>query len=458
MPRRAKGLTAAQVEKGTKPGRYGDGAGLYLLVRSKEAKFWLFRYTRGGKMREMGLGPAIGRAAVSLADARGRAGKLRDKVKEGKDPLDEREAEAARRKAGAAKAAAEAITFRMCAEKYHAAHQPGWRNARHTAQWMSSLTVYAYPVIGDLPVGAVQTGHVTQILEPMWATKTETASRLRGRIENVLDYARTHGWRDGENPARWKGHLENVLPKKSKVAKAEHYEALPWQEIGSFTQRLRATNSITARCLEFAILTATRSGEARGARWSEIDLAQRVWTIPAERMKAGKAHRVPLSEAALAVLAEMAGLRNAPDAFVFPGGRPGKALADHTLWTAARALGGKATVHGMRSAFRDWAGETTAYPREVIEMCLAHRLGDKAEQAYARGDLFQKRRRLMQDWAEFCSRPMPAEGNVVELRALEPLRQLPSRPASGSRLGVQTVASSDPAELLPPSSRRRRRL
>jgi integrase len=392
-----------------------------LLVRSREAKFWLFRYKlKGRRMREMGLGPAIGPGAISLSEAREKAAELHKKVREGRDPLDERDAEAAKAKVNAAKAAAAAITFRACAEKYIAVRSAGWRNAKHAAQWPQSLEDYAYPVIGDLPVGAVETGHVTQILEPMWATKTETASRVRGRIESVLDFAKTHGWRSGENPARWKGHIENILPRKNKVARVEHHHALPWREMGTFMQKLRATTSVAARCLEFAILTATRSGEARGARWSEIDLVQRIWTIPAERMKAEREHRVPLPDAALGVLEEMAKARlfNSPDSFVFPGGRAGGQTSHSAIWRGAMAVGGDAvTVHGFRSTFRDWAGETTAFPREVIEMALAHRLGDKAEQAYARGDLFQKRHRLMDEWAEFCSRPMPAEGgNVVGLR------------------------------------------
>ncbi len=385
---------------------------------TRTAPYWICRYTINGRTREAGLGRARGHNAVSLADARERVRRLRDKVRDGKDPLAERQAEAVRSKAAAAKAAAGAITFSEVADKYIGAHEAGWRNAKHRQQWSNTLRDYVLPVIGEMAVADVDTGSVTQILGPLWKDKPETASRVRGRIESILDFAKTSGWRDGENPARWKGHLQNVLPAKTKVARVQHHAAVPWQEIGALMEKLRAVGSIAARCLEFTILTATRSGEARGARWSEIDLTSRIWTISAQRMKALQEHRIPLSDAAAAILEERARLRAdaSPDRLVFPGYRQGGQLSVSALWTAARDNG--ATVHGFRSTFRDWAGETTAYPREVIEMALAHRLGDKAEQAYARGDLFQKRRRLMADWADFCSRPLPAgAGNVVELRA-----------------------------------------
>ena len=414
MPRRARGLTAAQVEKGTKPGRYGDGAGLYLLVRSREAKFWLFRYTRSGKMREMGLGPAQGRTAVPLSQARAKARQLHAAVREGRDPLAEREAEKAKAQADAAKAKAAAMTFVEVADMFLAAHEQSWRNPKHRQQWQNTLRDYVLPAIGDLPVGSVDTGAVMRIIEPLWREKTETASRVRGRIESILDYAKARGWREGENPARWRGHLDQLLPKRSKVQRVAHHAALPWRETGAFMRRLRQNFSLSARCLEFLILTACRSGEVRGARWDEIDLAHAVWTIPGERMKAGREHRVPLSEPAMAVLREMAQLGT--EGFVFPGLKAASALSDMALTRAVHVAGGNgATVHGFRSTFRDWCAETTNYPRELAEAALAHVLKDKTEAAYQRGDLLEKRRRLMGEWAAFCGREMVAS-EIVTLR------------------------------------------
>jgi integrase len=413
MPRRAKGLTAAQVEKGAKPGRYGDGAGLYLLVRSRQAKFWLFRYTRSGKMREMGLGPAKGRTAVPLSQARAKARQLHAAVREGRDPLAERDAERAKAQADAAKAKAAAMTFGEVADMYIAAHEQSWRSPKHRQQWHSTLRDYVLPAIGDLPVGSIDTGAVMKIIEPLWREKTETASRVRGRIEAVLDYAKARRWREGENPARWRGHLDQMLPKRSKAQRVEHHAALPWREIGAFMQRLRQNSGMNARCLEFLILTACRSGEVRGARWDEIDLTQRVWKIPAQRMKAGHEHRVPLSEPAMAVLRSVA--QFGVEGFVF-GLKAASMLSDVALTRAVHEAGGNgATVHGMRSSFRDWCAETTTYPRELAEAALAHTLRDKAEAAYQRGDLLEKRRRLMAEWASFCGREMVAR-EVVTLR------------------------------------------
>jgi integrase len=416
MPRRAKGLTAALVEKGTKPGRYGDGAGLYLLVRSKDAKFWLFRYTRHGKMREMGLGPASGRTAVKLAAARARARELHTMVRDGKDPLAERDAEAARAKADVAKAKASAMTFADVADMFLAAHERSWRNPKHRQQWRNTLRDYVLPEIGALPVNSVDTGAVVKIIEPLWREKTETASRVRGRIESILDYAKARGWREGENPARWRGHLDHLLPQRSKVQRVAHHAAIPWREIGAFMRRLQQNSGISARCLEFLILTAVRSGEARGARWSEIDLVHEVWTITAERMKAGHEHRVPLSAPAMATLRAMEQLGT--KGFVFPGLKAASALSDVALANAVDVAGGNgATVHGFRSTFRDWCAEMTNYPRELAEAALAHVLKDKTEAAYQRGDLLEKRRRLMAEWAAFCGKPMTA-GEVVSLHAV----------------------------------------
>ncbi|MBN8890987.1 MAG: hypothetical protein BGP12_12380 [Rhodospirillales bacterium 70-18] len=437
MPRKAAGLTALQVRT-AKPGRYGDGNGLYLLVRSKEARFWLFRYTpAGGKMREMGLGRAgSGDDCVSLADAREKAAGLHGLVRAGVDPLAQREADAAAGKAAAQDAAVKAISFKDASARYIAAHEPSWANPKHRQQWTNTLATYADPHFGDVPVSGVGTAHVLAALEPIWTAKPETASRVRGRVEAVLDYAKARGWREGENPAAWKGHLSMTLPARAKVAAVEHHPALPWQQVGAFLTALRSRASIAARALEFGILTAARSGEVMGARWGEIDLAERVWTVPAARMKAGREHRVPLSGAALAVLDGMAKLRrtDSPDGFVFPGAAPGKGLSVMALDMAVRRMnktdkpdalppwrgaGGRAVVpHGFRSTFRDWAAETTAYPNEVVEMALAHAVGDKVEAAYRRGDLFDKRRRLMDEWAGFCERSRKVQGdNVAVLRA-----------------------------------------
>jgi integrase len=437
MPRRAKGLTAAFVEKTTKPGRSGDGGGLYLLVQRRKAlsKFWLFRYPgpdwsvipsgkKRRKKREMGLGPAMGRNRVSLSQARTKARELHAMVRAGRDPLEERDAERAKADEDATKAKTDGMTFADVAGLYLAAHGPGWRSPKHRKQWLTSLDQHAMPTLRDLPIGSIDTGAVIKVLEPLWRTKTETAARVRGRIEAVLDYAKARGWREGENPARWRGHIDQLLPKRSKVRLVQHHAALRWREIGAFVQRLRYTFSVSARCLEFLILTACRSGEVRGARWDELDLTHAVWTVPAKRMKGGREHRVPLSEPATAVLHDMAQLGN--EGFVFPGMNAASMLSNVTLARLVEATGGAgATVHGFRSTFRDWAGEHTNFPRELAEMCLAHRtfqsddgqmVGGKTELAYKRGDQLEKRRMLMEAWAVFCSKPM-AIGEVVPLHA-----------------------------------------
>lgn len=419
MPRRAAGLTAAKVRT-AQPGRYCDGGGLYLLTRSPEARFWLFRYVRSGRMREMGLGPAAGRDAVSLAEARAKAADLRKLLRAGVDPLAQRAADAAAAKAARQGVAAQAMTFRAVAERYLNAHATGWRNAKHRAQCRSTLETHAFPHFGDLPVRAVQTAHVMTALEPIWHKTAETARRVRGRIEAVLDYATAREWRSGENPARWRGHLSNLLPARSKVAPVEHHAALPWSKMGAFMEGLRQEAGVSAGALEFAILTAARSGEVRGARWSEIDMQAGIWTIPTERMKARKEHRVPLSAPTLALLGTMAKLRTVdkPDGFVFPGRRAGQPLGVTALAKVLQRMQrSELTVHGFRSSFRDWVAEATGYPREVAEAALAHVVGNKVEAAYQRGDLFEKRRRLMEEWAEFCSRSLAQYGRVVAIRA-----------------------------------------
>jgi integrase len=429
MPRRAAGLSAAKV-KTAAPGRYGDGLGLYLLVKAPTPKhmaagekdggrYWLARYTLGGRMREMGLGAATGPGAVTLAEVRDKAKDLHRLVKAGVDPLAQRDAAAAAARAEAQQAAIAAITFRDVASLYIAAHEAAWKNSKHRQQWQNTLDAYAFPHLGDVPVAEVETAHVMAVLEPLWHAKTETASRLRGRLEAVLDYARARGWRAGANPAAWRGHLVELLPARAKIAPTEHHAALPWQHIGDFMAALRGQAGVGARALEFAILTAARTGEVLGATWAEVDMQASVWTVPAARMKAGREHRVPLAPAALAVLREVAALRitDAPEGFVFPGGREGKPLSDMALtMTLRRMQRGDLTAHGFRSTFRDWTAERTGFQREVAEAALAHMLGDKVEAAYRRGDLFEKRARLMSEWAAFCGR-RGANGRVVAMRA-----------------------------------------
>jgi integrase len=369
------------------------------------------RYTLDGRAREMGLGPIH---TVGLADARKKAAAARALLLQGIDPLAARDAE----KAAHRKAQAKLKTFREVAEQYIAAHRPSWKNRVHAAQWESTLRDYVYPVIGDLSIASIDTGNVTAILTPIWNTKTVTAARLRGRIEAILDYAKACGWRDGENAARWKGHLDNVFPKPSKVANSEHHAALPWQEIGAFMPQLAAQDGEAALALRFLILNATRTTETIGARWPEIDMQNETWTVPPERMKSGVEHRVPLSTDAIAVLQE-AMLRRGydPNGFVFPGRVPGKPLSNMAMLMLLEHMGrDDLTVHGFRSTFRDWAAET-GKPADIAEAALAHVVGDKTVAAYQRSDLLDRRRRLMTDWALWCATPPRQAGaNVVALR------------------------------------------
>ena len=393
-------LTALGVARLKTPGMYGDGHGLWLQVTGKGGKSWIFRFKIAGRAREMGLGSAH---AFSLAEARERARECRKLTADGIDPVEVRK----EKRQEAALEVAKAVTFRTCAEAYMEAHKAGWRSGKHAVQWPSSLQNHVYPVIGDLPVQAIDTGLVMKVLEPIWTTRSETATRVRARIESVLDWATTHGYRRGENPARWRGHLQNLLPKRSRVKWVQHYAALPFKQMPAFMVDLRAQNSVSARALEFVILTAVRSGEATGALWSEIDMKVGIWTVPAERMKAGVEHRVPLSAPALAVLQQMRGLN---DTLVFVGSRSKRRLSDKVLRSMlVKVSRVDATVHGFRSSFRDWAGECTAFPRDLAEMALAHAVGDATERAYRRSDLFEKRRELMDAWAAFIvgSKPLP---------------------------------------------------
>jgi integrase len=410
MARGVNKLSALKVTKGTKPGYYGDGGGLWLQISKTGTKSWVFRFKSPvtGKAREMGLGALD---TYTLAEARSRATETRQQVDSGRDPIAERETLRQQTKL----AAALVMTFDQCATAYIEAHRAGWKNPKHTKQWESTLATYAGPVVGSFPVSAVDTPLVLKILEPIWTTKNETASRLRGRIESVLDWATVRGYRTGDNPARWKGHLDSLLPAPAKVQKTEHHAALPHEHIGTFMADLKTRKGIAAMALQFAILTACRSGEVRGAQWDEINLPMKVWTIPANRMKAGKEHRIPLSDAAITIL--LATPRMADNPLVFPAPRGG-VLSDMTLTAVLRRMEHcDLTVHGFRSTFRDWAGETTAFPREVIEHALAHQLKDKAEAAYARGTLFDKRRLLMDAWAKYCATIRSEADNVVTIHA-----------------------------------------
>jgi integrase len=396
-------LSARTVAALTRPGRHSDGGGLYLFI-SRDAKVlrrrWVFRFTQDRKAREMGLGPANG---VSLAEARKLAAAARSEVANGRDPIEARDA--GRRASQGRK------TFGECAVALIAAKQSEWRNARHRQQWRVTLETYCVP-IWAMPVDEVDTEAVLGVLRPLWQTRAETASRLRGRIEAVLDGAKAQGLRQGENPARWRGHLDKLLPKRQKLSRG-HFAAMPYPDVPEFIDKLREREATAAMGLEFLILTAARSGEVLGARWSEIDLESKVWTIPAARMKAGREHRVPLSGRAMAILTRLAEAKTGEH--VFSGQRPGKPLSPASLTMALRRLQiNRATIHGFRSSFRDWAGNETHFPRELAEAALAHVIGDKSEQAYRRSDALEKRRTLMEAWADYCE-PKDAS-NVVALK------------------------------------------
>lgn len=411
MPKKAKELGPLDVKRIVEPGLHAVGgvAGLHLQVLPSGGKSWLLRIVIGGKRREVGLG---GFPDVPLALAREKAREVRETVQQGRDPIAER---AAARGALAAQRGAE-ITFDECAEKFIAAKSAEWRSAKHAAQWTATLTTYASPVLGTMQVRDIELAHIVKVLEKddFWTAKTETASRVRGRIESVLDWATVRGYRKGENPARWKGHLDKVLPAPKKVAKVEHHAALPVDAIGAFMRDLRQREGIAARALEVLILTAARSGELRGMTWAEVNLDDAVWIVPAARMKAKREHRVPLSVRVIEVLR---GLPVVAGGLVFPGMREGSPLSDMTLTAVLRRMGrGDLTAHGFRSTFRDWAAERTNYPRDVAEMALAHTIGDKVEAAYRRGDLFDKRSRMMEDWARFCDTVQVA-GEVLPIRA-----------------------------------------
>lgn len=408
MARRLQRLSAKAVQAEKRPGYHADGGGLYLQVSPAGTKSWVFRFKLSGRAREMGLGPLH---AISLADARERAAHCRKLLVDRIDPIEAREQERMRSALKTAKTA----TFAECATAYIKGHRAGWKNSKHGLQWGTTLETYAYPTIGNLNVADIDASLVLRVLEPIWTEKTETATRLRQRIEHVLDWAQVHGYRTGENPARWKGHLDKTLPKPSKVKRVTHHAALDYDRVGEFMQQLKEQEGIAARALEFAILTAARTGEVIGATWDEVDLQAREWRISAARMKAGKPHRVALSEPAVAILKAMQAIRIGEH--VFPGQGEGRPLSNMAMLVLLRRMERQdVTVHGFRASFKTWASETTAFPREVIEMALAHRLGDKAEQAYARGDLLQKRMRLMEAWGQHCSVIKPA-GTVLPFKS-----------------------------------------
>lgn len=402
-------LTALGVKHLTKPGRYRDGDGLQLLVRPSGRRSWLLRWTRDGRTHDMGLGSY---PAVSLAEARVAAEAARKLIRAGKDPL------AARQAYDAARKIATGRTFKTAAAELIADRASGWRNPKHGAQWEATLVAHVYPVIGERPVQDLDTAAVLEVLRPIWERIPETASRVRGRIEAVLDAAKAQGWRSGENPARWRGHLAALLPSPRKVQAVQHQPALPWPQVPAFLAALAARDGIAARALRFAILTAARSGEVRGMTWGEVDLDAAVWTVPARRMKGGRVHRVPLPAAAANVLRGLKPAHAKSAALVFAGTKAGNPLSDMTLTAILRrmnevedgqpapwrdgATGEPIAVHGFRSTFRVWAGEQTAHPRELVEAALAHVLKDKVEAAYARTDLLERRRALMKDWAAFC--------------------------------------------------------
>lgn len=415
MARSLNRLSVKTVESVKAKGYYADGGGLYLQVSAVLSKSWVFRFVLDKRAREMGLGPLTD---VSLAEARAKAAECRKLLVDRKDPIEERNAVLALERLARAKN----LTFDECAAAYIKANRAGWKSDKHASQWENTLNTYASPIIGKLSIDSIDTGLVLKVLEfeQLWTTKPETASRVRGRIEAVLGWATVRKYRTGDNPAQWKNHLDKVLPAKSAVAKVEHHPALPFQQIGSLIESLRKQAGTAARTLEFTILTATRSNETISATWREFDLEDEIWTIPAERMKAEKEHRIPLSDRALKIIKEMLPLKTSEAGPVFLSPKGQQPLSNASMAAVLKRMnkareanklsrwidptsGRDAVPHGFRSTFRDWAGETTAYPKEVIEHAISHQLKDKAEAAYARGTLFNKRRRLMGEWAKYCN-------------------------------------------------------
>lgn len=384
-------LSARKVATAT-PGKHEDGGGLRLVVSAKGAKKWVLRFTINGKRREMGLGsyPDVG-----LAEARDKAGECRSLAKSGIDPIQARRT-----------APSQTPTFTTCAARYVRSHRRGWKNPKHARQWVSTLKTYARPEIGTMRVDLIGTDDILKILAPIWNSKTETAKRLQGRIENILDYAAAHKYRDQMNPARWRGHLDKLLPKPSRVKKVTHHPAMPYADVSDFMGELTANDSTSASALRLLVLTATRTSEVLQAQWDEIDLKAALWTIPADRTKTRQEHRVPLSDTAISILEALPRIEGNP--YLFPGARQGRPLSNMALLQLMRGMGygvggsrGNYVPHGFRSSFRDWSGEVSNFPRDVAEMALAHVIENKVEAAYRRGDLFEKRRKMMQAWADY---------------------------------------------------------
>lgn len=407
MARPINKLSARFVATMSDKGRYADGLGLYLQVGESANKAWIYRFKRLGKERQMGLGPVH---STTLSEARVKAAECRKLLLEGLDPIDMRRRERTNLRAETLKV----HTFKECAEAVLRAKGAEWNNAKHAKQWPTTLKTYVYPVFGDLAVNDIDTGVVLQVLEPIWNSKPETARRVRGRIETVLDWAKARGWREGENPAAWRGHLDKLLASHNRAQTVKHHEALPYAEIALFMEVMRQHETESAACLEFLILTAARTGEALKMKWDELDLENKLWTVPVSRMKAKREHRVPLSAGAVAVLDRMKAVRSSD--FVFAGQNTNKPMSNGAMPALLRRMGySEITVHGFRSTFRDWGAEQTSYPNEVLEMALAHSVGSKVEAAYRRGDLFDKRYRLMKDWAAYCTKSRQ-NGAVVPIR------------------------------------------
>ena len=392
MARGINKLTARAVSTKKEPGWYSDGNGLYLQVSPSGSKSFVYRYKVDGKERRMGLGSVS--PENSLEAARRAAEQARQLKAKGIDPIEHKRSQEAERALQVAKT----ITFKEFALKYIDLHKSGWKNPRHESYWRNTLQKYAFPVIGDLPVQHIDTGLVLEVIEPIWLEKTETASRVRQRIENILDWAKARGFREGENPARWKGHLDRSLPKRQKVQKTKHFSAMPYQDVPAFYQAVRAIDTIAAKALAFTILTACRGTEAREVVWSEIDGDMMV--LPPLRMKADREHRIPLTAEAMAIIEEVKGY---DEKFLFPGHKRGKAISEVSVRHVLRKTHPQFTIHGFRSSFRDWCAETTSYPLEVVEKCLAHGIKDATEASYQRGDMLAKRAKLMQAWAVYCT-------------------------------------------------------
>lgn len=408
MRRALHRLSANAVTRARTAGYLHDGGGLYLQITTAGARSWVFRFTLAGRRRDMGLGAY---PTVTLATARNLAAGARELVAAGTDPIADRDAQRVRQRLEEARG----VTWDQAVVQFLEAHAPTWRNAKHRQQWRNTLTTYASPIMGRDPVAAIDTTHVTRVLDPIWRQKPETASRVRGRIERVLDWCKVRGLRQGDNPARWRGHLDQVYPAKGKVRKVRHHPAVPIDALPAVYARLKASTGLAAKAVRFAILTAARPSEAAAARWPEFGQPG-LWSIPAARMKADRDHRAPLSGEAAEILAELIELRTRRDGYVFPGHKSGRPISLTAMSKALRAAGGgKATVHGTaRSTFRDWCSERTTFAREVSEMALAHSIGDKTERAYRRGELMEKRAALMAAWANYLTAPAGV-GKVVPI-------------------------------------------